>query len=104
MLPPGVVTLAVGAVDDAGNATPMSQRARVRVEIRYITLASHRITGVVVGGPFTIGVSTDAARYAWRLGKRKGFASGPLLQLPRPSARAATGSPSRRTATATTPR
>ena len=84
VLPPGIVTLAVGAVDDAGNVTPVSRRVRVRVEIRYITLASHRITGVTVGGPLTIGVSTDAARYAWRLGKRKGFASGPVLSLTAP--------------------
>ncbi len=34
-------------------------------------------------GPLTIGVSTDAARYAWRLGKRKGFASGPVLSADR---------------------
>lgn len=84
VLPPGVVTLTLGAVDDAGNVTPVSQRARVRVEIRYIALANHRITGVAVGGKIAIGVSTDAARYAWRLGARKGFASGPLLLLRAP--------------------
>jgi hypothetical protein len=84
VLPPGVVVLTVGAVDDAGNVTPVSERARVPVEIRYITLANHRITGVPVGGAFEIGVSTDAARYAWRLGRRKGFASGPVLRLTAP--------------------
>jgi hypothetical protein len=84
LLPPGVVTLMIGAVDDAGNVTPASKWLRVRVEIRYITLASHRITGVIVGGPIAIGVSTDAARYAWRLGRRRGFASGPFLQLTAP--------------------
>jgi hypothetical protein len=84
LLPPGVVTLTVGAVDLAGNVTPIAERTRVRVEIRYITLANHRITGIVVGGPLAIGVSTDAVRYAWRLGARKGFASGPLLQLTAP--------------------
>ena len=48
-------------------------------------------------------LSTDAARYAWRLGSA-GFASGPLLQITAPSAEASTGSRSRRTAGATTPR
>jgi hypothetical protein len=84
VLPPGVVTLTIGAVDDAGNVTPVAQRATVRVEIRYITLANHRITGVTVGGKIAIGVSTDAPRYAWRLGARTGFASGPYLQLTAP--------------------
>ena len=84
VLPPGVVILAVGAVDDAGNVTPVTERARVPVEIRYITIASHRMTGVRVGGPLVIGISTDAARYAWRIGRRKGFASGPLLQITAP--------------------
>ena len=84
VLPPGVVTLTVGAIDDAGNVTPVSKRARVPVEIRYITIANHRITGVRVGGPLTIGISTDATRYAWRLGKRRGFASGPVLKITAP--------------------
>jgi hypothetical protein len=84
VLPPGVATLTVGAVDDAGNVTPVSDRARVRVEIRYIALANHRLTGVTAGGKIEIGVSTDAARYAWRLGARRGFASGPLLVLEAP--------------------
>jgi hypothetical protein len=84
VLPPGVVTLTVGAVDDAGNVTRVADRARVRVEIRYIVLANHRITGVLAGGKILIGVSTDAERYAWRLGARKGFASGPLLRLRAP--------------------
>jgi hypothetical protein len=83
-LAPGVVTLTVGAVDDGGNVTPASQRARVRVEIRYIALANHRITGVTAGGKLAIGVSTDAARYAWRFGARKGFAAGHLLRLTAP--------------------
>jgi len=84
VLPPGVVTLTVGAVDDAGNVTPASQRARVRVEIRYITLANHRITGVRAGEVFEIGVSTDAHLYAWRLGGRHGVKAGPLLRLRAP--------------------
>jgi hypothetical protein len=81
LLPPGVVTLEVGAVDLAGNVTPAADRARVRVEIRYITLANRRITDVPAGKVFEIGVSTDAKLYSWRLGARHGVKAGPLLRL-----------------------
>ena len=81
LLPPGVVTLEVGAIDLAGNVTPAADRVRVRVEIRYITLANHRIVGVRAGKVFEIGVSTDAKLYAWRLGARHGVKAGPLLRL-----------------------
>ena len=84
LLPPGTVTLTIGAVDEAGNVTPASGRARVRVEIRYIRLASRRIAGVRAGKRFEIGVSTDAASYRWRLGARKGVASGPVLRVRAP--------------------
>jgi flagellar hook assembly protein FlgD len=84
-LPPGMYTLTVGAVDLAGNTTPVARQARVRVELRYITLASHRITGVTAGRPFDIGVSTDARRYSWRLGARHGVAHGPVLKLRAPA-------------------
>ena len=79
-LGPGSYGLQVGATDDAGNSTPIAKRARLRVRLRYIELASRRI--VVRGGQrFSIGVSTDAKRYRWRLGDRKSFASGPVLDL-----------------------
>jgi hypothetical protein len=81
LLGPGVVTLEVGAVDLAGNVTPVADRARVRVEIRYITLANHRLTGVAPGKVFEVGVSTDSKLYAWRLGARHGVKAGPLLRL-----------------------
>ncbi len=84
LLRPGVVALTVGAVDLAGNKTPVADRARVRIEIRYIRLASRRITGVAAGARFDIGVSTDAARYRWRLGARSGVKSGPVLRLRAP--------------------
>jgi hypothetical protein len=84
LLPPGVVTLTVGAIDLAGNVTPADRRARVRVEIRYIALANHRITGAKAGKPFEIGVSTDAETYSWRLGARHGVKSGALLRLRAP--------------------
>ena len=84
LLPPGTYTLTVGAVDDAGNATPVARQAHVRVELRYIALASHRLGGIASGTPFDLGVSTDAKRYGWRLGTRHGFAHGPLLRLRAP--------------------
>ena len=84
-LKPGVVTLTVGAVDLAGNVTPAAERQRVRIEIRYIRLASRRITGVVSGGILAIGVSTDARLYGWRLGARHGVKAGPLLRLRAPT-------------------
>ncbi len=84
-LPAGTYTLTIGASDLAGNSTPVAQRARVRVEIRYITLASHRITGVAAGRRFDIGVSTDARHYGWKLGARKGVAHGPVLKLRAPA-------------------
>ena len=87
LLSSGVVTLTVGAIDLAGNVTPADERARVRVEIRYIALANHRITGVTAGTPFAIGVSTDADSYSWQLGARLGVKSGPLLRLRAPQQR-----------------
>jgi len=83
VLKPGVVTLTVGAVDLAGNRTPVEQRARVAIEIRYITLANHNFT-VKAGRLFEIGVSTDARKYRWRFGTRSGVASGPVLRLRAP--------------------
>ena len=84
VLKPGVVTLTVGAVDLAGNRTPVEARANVPVEIRYIALANRHITGVAAGRLFEIGVSTDAKKYRWRLGTRAGIASGPVLRLRAP--------------------
>ena len=84
LLRPGTYTLGIGAVDLAGNVTPTAGRARVRVELRYITLANRHIAGVVSGTKFVIGVSTDAKSYRWQLGARKGVASGPVLRLRAP--------------------
>jgi hypothetical protein len=75
--PAGVYSLSVGAVDAAGNVTPRADRWPLRIGIRFITLANHRITGVGAGARFDIGVSTDAKRYGWRLGSVHGFARGP---------------------------
>ena len=79
-LRPGAYTLQIGAVDLAGNGTPVADRWRVHVRIRFVQLASHRITASA-GQRFEIGISTDALRYAWKLGRRTGFASGPVLRL-----------------------
>jgi len=85
VLKPGLVTLSVGAVDLAGNKTPVADRWPVTVRIRYILLANRHITGVRAGRRFDIGVSTDAKRYRWRLGARAGIASGPVLRLRAPA-------------------
>jgi hypothetical protein len=79
-LKPGTYTLSVGAVDLSGNSTSVADRARVRVEIRYIKLANTKIVARA-GRTFEIGVSTDAKRYSWSLGRRRGKASSPVLRL-----------------------
>jgi hypothetical protein len=79
-LPAGTYTLEVGARDLAGNSTPVADRWRVHVRIRFVQLASHRIV-VSAGSRFAVGVSTDATRYSWKLGQRQGVASGPVLRL-----------------------
>ena len=85
-LAPGAYTLEIGAVDPNGNTTPVASRARVRVEIRYITLANTKIVARA-GRPFEIGISTDAKRYSWQLGRRHGKASSPVLRLRAPTTR-----------------
>ena len=85
LLPAGVYTLAVGAIDAAGNETPGGRPVDAAIRLRYIALANHRITGVKAGTKFDIGVSTDAKRYGWLLGSRHGFARGPVLALRAPA-------------------
>jgi hypothetical protein len=79
----GTYTLYLGAVDLAGNSTPVAKRLRFRVTIRYIALASKRIV-VRAGKPFEVGVATDARRYTWQLGKRTGAATAPVLRVRAP--------------------
>jgi hypothetical protein len=79
-LPTGTYTLEVGAVDPLGNSTPVADRMRVTVQIRYITLAAHQIV-VAAGHRLVIGVATDAKRYAWRLGKQKGHSRSHVLNV-----------------------
>lgn len=80
LLRPGSYTLEVGALDLAGNSTPPAERQRIHVRLRYIALATKRITAHA-GKKFEIGVSTDAVHYRWQLGARKGRNSGGVLQL-----------------------
>ena len=84
LLPPGTYVLTVGAVDLAGNVAVKVQH--VAVTLRYITLAAKHDT-VKRGAVFRIGVSTDAKRYRWSLGGRKGTSRARLLKLRAPSAR-----------------
>jgi flagellar hook assembly protein FlgD len=79
-LPAGEYTLELGATDLAGNTTPVKQRWPLPLRIRYIRLASPKIHARA-GAHFVIGVSTDARRYSWQLGKRRGVASSPVLRL-----------------------
>jgi hypothetical protein len=83
-LEPGNYTLEIGAVDAIGNSTPVTKRARVRVEIRFIKLANTRIVAGA-GSQFVIGVSTDAKRYSWTLGRRHGRSASTVLSLPAPT-------------------
>lgn len=83
-LPAGEYLLDLGATDLAGNSTPVKERWHLQLRIRYIQLASDKIEARA-GTHFEIGVSTDAKRYSWQLGARKGFASTPVLRLLAPS-------------------
>lgn len=85
-LRPGAYTLQVGAVDQFGNSSPVQERRRVRVEIRYIAIAARRIVARA-GSRFVIGISTDAKRYAWKLGKETGRSGSPVLRVRAPSRR-----------------
>jgi flagellar hook assembly protein FlgD len=82
----GLYTLEMGAVDQFGNSTPVANRFRVTVQVRYITIAAHRIT-VLAGHRLVIGVSTDAKHYAWRLGKLKGHSRSHVLNVRAPTRR-----------------
>jgi hypothetical protein len=84
VLPAGTYTLEMGAVDPFGNSTPVAERFRIAVQIRYIVIAAHRIT-VAAGHRLVIGVSTDAKRYAWRLGKAKGNSRSHVLNVRAPT-------------------
>ena len=79
---PGRHTLSVVATDLAGNRSPVSAPALVR--LRFIVVRPPRIV-VPAGVRFGVAVSTDATRYGWRLGRRRGRASGGALVLRAPT-------------------
>jgi hypothetical protein len=81
---PGRYVLSVGALDDAGNETPVAARKRVTVVVRYIDVAPRRVA-VRSGGRLAVHVATAAPRYTWRLGHRHGARRGKLLQLGAPT-------------------
>jgi hypothetical protein len=78
---PGVYALTLVARDIAGNDSQPSVPAVVR--LRFISIVQPRVE-VPAGLRFSVRVSTDAKRYAWRLGARRGTATGKVLVLRAP--------------------
>jgi hypothetical protein len=77
----GTYTLSVSAIDAAGNRT----RAHgLSIRIRYVSIAAEVIRARPRAG-FSIRVSTDASRYRWRLGRRRGSARVRTLRLRAPA-------------------
>jgi FlgD Ig-like domain len=81
----GTYTLTFGAVDLAGNLTPVSARRPLTIRVRYIQLVPDRVTVKKPGVRFAIGVDTDAPHYWWKLNGEHGVASGPVLRLRAPN-------------------
>jgi FlgD Ig-like domain len=78
----GPHAVSVVATDLAGNRSRPTPRATVW--IRYISIARDQLR-VPAGVRFGVRVSTDAARYRWRLGHRRGSRRGELLVVRAPS-------------------
>jgi hypothetical protein len=83
-LPAGRYVLSVGAVDLAGNETPVRERKDVTVVLRYAQITPGRKT-VTAGRRFKVHVETAARRYTWRLGHRHGGRRGQTLLLRAPT-------------------
>jgi hypothetical protein len=83
-LPAGRYVLSIGAVDLAGNETPVSERKDVTVVLRYVEVTPGRIT-VRAGRSFKVHVDTAARHYTWRLGHRHGERRGKILRLQAPT-------------------
>jgi hypothetical protein len=81
-LPPGRYRLTLGTRDLAGNLGGVAPAGAAR--LRYVALPRD-IFRVLRGRRFTVRVSTDARRVAWRLGRRRGVSS-PVLHLRAPAA------------------
>ncbi len=78
----GSYSVSVSAVDAAGNRSRTTGPYSVR--IRYVDIASEVIRARPRAG-FAIRVSTDARRYSWRLGRRRGSARVRVLRLRAPA-------------------
>lgn len=78
----GSYRLSVAAVDAAGNRTRPTGAFDVR--IRYVDIAAKLIRARPRAG-FAVRVSTDAQRYVWRLGRRRGSARVRILRLRAPA-------------------
>ncbi len=78
----GSYRLSVAAVDAAGNRTRATNPFDVR--IRYVDIAAEVIRARPRAG-FSIQVSTDARRYRWRLGNRRGSSRVRTLRLRAPA-------------------
>jgi hypothetical protein len=83
-LHPGKYVLSIGAQDLAGNKTPVAQRMRVPVVVRYVQVSPPQLS-VRAGHRVTVHVKTAAKRYTWRLGRRSGSHRSSVLHLRAPT-------------------
>ena len=80
-LRPGTYPLQIVADDRAGNR---SSPTRAVVRLRFIALSPRRLV-VPAGVRFSVRVATDAERYAWRLGARRGTSRARTLVVRAPA-------------------
>jgi FlgD Ig-like domain len=78
----GSYPLKVSALDAAGNRSP--EVGPYDVSIRYVNIAAEVIRARPRAG-FSVRISTDARRYAWRLGRRRGSSRVRILRLRAPA-------------------
>jgi len=83
-LPAGTYVLSIGARDSAGNETPVADRKRITVDLRYIEVTPQRVV-TRAGKRFTVKIETAASRYTWRLSRQHGSKRGRLLHLRAPT-------------------
>lgn len=76
--PAGVYRLQLRSIDQAGNEGSPTRAFVVR--IRYIEIPK-RVIHARSGGRIVVPISTDAHRYTWRIGSRRGRASAHRLVL-----------------------
>ena len=78
----GIYNLTLTALDAAGNKS-RRPTAPSSVLIRYVSISPETVR-VRPGRPFSVRISTDARRYAWRFGSRRGSARVRTLALRAP--------------------